>query len=51
MAASLEKRGIVTLLIALASLVVVVAGMRATSSLLSPILLSLFVALVTSPLM
>ena len=51
MANSLEKRGIVTLLLGLASLVLVVAGMRAISSLLSPILLSLFVVMVTSPLM
>jgi AI-2 transport protein TqsA len=51
MAASLEKRGIVPLLLGLASLVLVVAGMRAISGLLSPILLSLFVVMVTSPLM
>lgn len=51
MAAFLEKRGIVTLLVSLASLVLVIAGMKAISSLLSPILLSLFVVLVTSPLM
>ncbi len=51
MAAFLEKRGIVTLLVSLASLVLVVAGMKAISGLLSPILLSLFVVLVTSPLM
>jgi AI-2 transport protein TqsA len=51
MANSLEKRGIVTLLLGLASLVLVIAGMKAISGLLSPILLSLFVVLVTSPLM
>lgn len=51
MAASLEKRGIVTLLLGLASLVLVVAGLRAVSDLMSPILLSLFVAMITSPLM
>jgi predicted PurR-regulated permease PerM len=51
MAASPEKRGIVPLFVGLASLVLVVAGMRAVSGLLSPILLSLFVVMVTSPLM
>jgi AI-2 transport protein TqsA len=51
MANSSEKRGFVTLLIGLASLVLVIAGMRAISSLLSPILLSLFVVMLTSPLM
>lgn len=51
MAASLEKRGIVTLLLGLASLVLVVAGLRAISDLMGPILLSLFVVMVTSPLM
>jgi AI-2 transport protein TqsA len=51
MAVSPEKRGIVPLLLGLASLVLVVAGMRAISGLLSPILLSLFVVMVTSPLM
>jgi AI-2 transport protein TqsA len=51
MAVSPEKHGIVPLLLGLASLVLVVAGMRDISSLLSPILLSLFVVMVTSPLM
>jgi predicted PurR-regulated permease PerM len=51
MAASPEKRGIVPLLLGLASLVLVVAGLRAISDLMSPILLSLFVVMVTSPLM
>ncbi|MGP1383640.1 MAG: AI-2E family transporter [Thainema sp.] len=47
----MEKRNITPLLVSLASLVLIVAGMRAISSLLSPILLSLFVVMVTSPLM
>jgi AI-2 transport protein TqsA len=51
MAASPEKRGIVPLLLGLASLVLVVAGLRAISDLMGPILLSLFVVMVTSPLM
>jgi AI-2 transport protein TqsA len=51
MAASPEKRGIVPLLLGLASLVLIVAGLRAISDLMSPILLSLFVVMVTSPLM
>lgn len=51
MTTSIEKRGIVTLLLGLASLVLIVAGLRAVSDLMGPILLSLFVAMVTSPLM
>jgi len=46
MAAPPEKRGIVPLLIGLASLVLVVAGLRTISDLMSPILLSLFVSLI-----
>lgn len=46
MATSLEKRGIIPLLLGLASLVLIVAGLRAVSDLTSPILLSLFVAMV-----
>jgi AI-2 transport protein TqsA len=38
MAASLEKRGIVPLLLGLASLVLVVAGLRAISDLMGPML-------------
>jgi predicted PurR-regulated permease PerM len=45
------KRSILPLLIGLASLVLIVAGLRAMSGLLSPILLSLFIVLVTSPIM
>lgn len=51
MAKSLEKPSIVTLLLGLASLVLIVAGLRAISDLMSPILLSLFVAMIASPLM
>ncbi|MBD2426937.1 AI-2E family transporter [Phormidium sp. FACHB-1136] len=51
MTTSLEKRGIIPLLLGLASLVLIVAGLRAVSDLMSPILLSLFVAMVTTPLM
>ncbi len=47
----IPKRNILSLLISLASLVVIVAGLKATSSLLSPILLSVFIVLVTSPIM
>jgi len=41
---------ITRLLISLASLVVIVAGLKAAAALLSPVLLSLFIVLVTSPL-
>ncbi len=51
MTKSIEKYGIVTLLLGLASLVLIVAGLRAISDLMGPILLSLFVAMVTTPLM
>jgi len=47
----MEKRHITPLLVGLASFVLIVAGMKAIASLLSPILLSLFVVMVTSPLM
>ncbi|MEO1386368.1 MAG: AI-2E family transporter [Cyanobacteria bacterium J06634_6] len=42
---------ILPLLAGLASIVLIVAGLRSVSSLLSPILLSLFITLVTSPVM
>jgi AI-2 transport protein TqsA len=51
MATSIEKRGIIPLLLGLASLVLIVAGLRAISDLMSPVLLSLFVAMITTPLM
>ena len=46
-----QKRSITSLLIGIASLVLIVAGVKALSSLLSPILLSLFIVLVTYPIM
>lgn len=46
-----SQRNVVSLLIAIASLVLIVAGIKAISGLLSPILLSLFIVLVTSPIM
>lgn len=46
-----QKRNIISLLIGIASLVLIVAGLKAMSELLSPILLSLFIVLVTSPIM
>ena len=46
-----QKRSITSLLIGVASLVLIVAGVKALSSLLSPILLSLFIVLVTYPIM
>lgn len=45
------KRSILPFLIGIASVVLIIAGLRAVSGLLSPILLSLFVVLVTSPIM
>ncbi len=51
MASSIEKRDILPLLLGLVSLVLIVAGLRAVSDLMGPILLSLFVAMITSPLM
>lgn len=47
----IPKRNVVSLLIGIASLMVIVAGLKVMSSLLSPILLSLFIVLVTSPIM
>ena len=47
----IPKRSVVSLLVGIASLVLIVAGLRAMSGLLSPILLSLFIVLVTSPIM
>jgi len=46
-----KQPDIISLLIGLASVVLIVAGLKATADLLSPILLSLFVVLVTSPIM
>lgn len=46
-----KQPDIVSLLIGLASVVLIVAGLKSTADLLSPILLSLFVVLVTSPIM
>lgn len=46
-----QKHSITSLLIGIASLVLIVAGLKAMSELLSPILLSLFIVLVTSPIM
>ena len=46
-----QKRSITSLLIGIASLVLIVAGLKAVSGLLSPILLSLFIVLVTYPIM
>lgn len=47
----IQKRSALPLLVSIASLVLILAGLRAMSGLLSPILLSLFVVLVTSPIM
>ena len=46
-----QKSSITSLLIGVASLVLIVAGLKALSGLLSPILLSLFIVLVTYPIM
>jgi len=46
-----KQRSVMPLLLGLACLVLIVSGLRATSSLLGPVLLSLFIVLVTSPLM
>ena len=46
-----QKPRIVPLLIGLASVVLIVAGMKAMSDLLSPILLSLFIVLVANPIL
>ena len=46
-----QKRGIISLLIGISTLVLIVAGLKAMSGLLSPILLSLFIVLVTYPMM
>ncbi len=47
----MEKPSITPIFVGLASLVLIIAGLKATASLLSPILLSLFIVLVTVPLM
>ena len=47
----IQRRSVIPLLISIASLVLIVAGLKAISGLLSPILLSLFIVLVTSPIM
>ena len=46
-----KKSNITSLLIGVASLVLIVAGLKALSGLLSPILLSLFIVLVTYPIL
>lgn len=46
-----QQRSITSLLIGIASLVLIVAGLKTMSGLLSPILLSLFIVLVTYPIM
>jgi len=46
----MEHRSILRPLIAIASLVVIVAGLKASAELLGPVLLSLFIVLVTAPL-
>ena len=46
-----QKSSITSLLVGVASLVLIVAGLKALSGLLSPILLSLFIVLVTYPIM
>ena len=46
-----EKRGKTSLLFTLAAFVVVVAGMRAASSLMVPFLLSVFIAVISFPLL
>ncbi|MGF1457535.1 MAG: AI-2E family transporter [Leptolyngbyaceae cyanobacterium] len=45
-----EKASIVRLLVAIAAFVIVVAGLKASAELLSPVLLSLFIVLVTAPI-
>ena len=47
----MSDRSLTRLLVSLASLVIVIAGLKAASGLLSPILLSLFIVLVCSPLL
>ncbi|WP_088890873.1 AI-2E family transporter [Leptolyngbya ohadii] len=46
----MSDRSLTRLLVSLASLVIIIAGLKAASSLLTPILLSLFIVLVCSPL-
>lgn len=46
-----SNRNITALLVGVASVILIVAGLKAASSILSPILLSLFLVLVTSPIM
>lgn len=47
----ITKRSIVSLLVGIASVVLIVAGLRAMSGVLNPILLAFFIVLVTSPIM
>lgn len=47
----IQKRSVIPLLISLACLVLIVAGLRSISGLLSPVLLSLFLVLITSPML
>ena len=46
-----EQSSIVRPLVAIAAFIIIVAGLKAASELLGPVLLSLFVVLVTSPIM
>ena len=46
----MQSPSITRLLVSLASLVIIIAGLKATSELLVPVLLSLFIVLVTTPL-
>lgn len=46
-----SNRNITALLVGVASVTLIIAGLKAASSILSPILLSLFLVLVTSPIM
>jgi len=48
---TVQKKSVIPLLVAIAATVIIVAGLRAMSGLLSPILLSLFIVLITSPMM
>ena len=48
---NIQNRNVLSLLMSIACVVIVVAGLKATSGLLSPILLSIFIVLVTSPMM
>ena len=51
MQSDVEGRNIIRILVALASCVVIVAGMRAAASILVPFFLSVFIAVITGPFM